>query len=465
MKNEEIKKLVEGARENREYAQTELVRFTYKKAFFIANSIVHDEEIAKDIVQDAYVTAFQKIYQLKDDEKFVGWLNRIVNNKTIDYLRSKQGKHTELVFSTLDNEEDELSFEESIRDEKVEWNPEGNMDYQVLKEGLEEVLDTLPANQRLALLMYYYEEKSVGEIAEAMDVRQSTIKSALAYGRKKIKDCIESMRAKGTSFYGMAPISLFVQMLNMESRKINVDGMTEVIKLISETGGVVGGTVVTAEASKHSASGIAKWWASKSAGVKVGACVAATAVAGGGIYVAIDNSTTWEFTTDVVHIVQKEISDTTSVSFIPSIEYTFEYSPITKELTSFKSYIKCNPDKIIEYSRNQNEMYGDMAYQLFSKEALENYREVREKIEGLHFTSGYTDDGMYEEITIVDMRDFSNKNENTQNSIWNQYGWILKYLYDKENNKFYYNDNIEDGLENVYNFQGNVIGTIDYKKK
>lgn len=182
------KGLINRARNKDNEAIVKIIRFTERKAYFIAYKVVNNEATAKDIVQEAYIQAFQKLDQLADEAKFESWFNQIVSHKALDYTKSKQSKNKPVELSSLDDEEDRLDFEANIKNDKAMFEPEANMNYKELQEGIQKVLEELPDNQRLALMMYYFEDMSVSEIADVYGVSGNTVKGYLSYGRKKIKN-------------------------------------------------------------------------------------------------------------------------------------------------------------------------------------------------------------------------------------------------------------------------------------
>ena len=70
----------------------ELYKLTSSKAYFLAIQIVGNEHEAEDIVQDSYISALEKISTLEKSESFMSWFNRIVANKSKDYLKKKKPK-------------------------------------------------------------------------------------------------------------------------------------------------------------------------------------------------------------------------------------------------------------------------------------------------------------------------------------------------------------------------------------
>ena len=92
----------------------------------------------------------------------------IANNTAKDWLK----KCKPLLFTDMsgDDESDDLSFEESIEDERTDLNPEMAMDEKEVRRLVLEILDQLPEDQRLVIGMFYYEEMS--EIQAMLEARR-----------------------------------------------------------------------------------------------------------------------------------------------------------------------------------------------------------------------------------------------------------------------------------------------------
>lgn len=211
--------LIEKARKKDEKAIEELFELTSQKGYYVALKYLKNKEDAQDILQDAYVSALSKLDSLKNPEKFDKWLYQIIANKAKNYLV----KNKPLLFEQLEkDDEDAIRFEETIQDDTLEFQPKENCDYQELKQALKILIDELPDDQRMCLLMYYFEELSINEIAESLDLNTNTIKSRLNYARKKIKEKVEDLQKKGTHLYGVAPIPFLLWMLQEEAQAITV---------------------------------------------------------------------------------------------------------------------------------------------------------------------------------------------------------------------------------------------------
>ena len=219
------KEWIQQARLADESAIEKIYSKTYPKAYTIAyyslGATNKFQDEAQIITQDSMRKAFEKLDQLKDDDKFAPWMYTILNNSIRDYFRAHKNKDYQTnTFSELDSEDFRDNYEESIADDSVAFSPEANMNTELIAEGLKECLDKLPDNQRFALMMQMYQQLTTKEIAEQMEVEENTVKSWIRRAKLSIKDMIEELRSQNKSFYTVAPLPFLAWMLDQELKNI-----------------------------------------------------------------------------------------------------------------------------------------------------------------------------------------------------------------------------------------------------
>ena len=112
--------VVEQCKANNRKAQLALYKQYCDGMFCVAMRFLKNADDAEDVLQDSFIKAFQKIHQFKGDVTFGAWLKRIVINKSIDFLKSKQQKMVELDESYMHYEtDDEWTIEEHITLDEV----------------------------------------------------------------------------------------------------------------------------------------------------------------------------------------------------------------------------------------------------------------------------------------------------------------------------------------------------------
>ena len=200
MNNTDIKEIVQRAVNGEQSAFAELYAISYNRVYFYAYRMLQNEEDAIDIVQEVFITVFTGIGELKKPESYMCWLSRI----TVNLCRDFHKKSTRLV---VDRENSELI--EQIADE--EYSTENLVLKNDIKEYLIKVIDILPEEQKRAVLLYYYEQLTVSQIADIEEVSVSAIKNRLSYARKKIKKAIAFEESKsGTKLFAVGIPALAV---------------------------------------------------------------------------------------------------------------------------------------------------------------------------------------------------------------------------------------------------------------
>lgn len=153
----EWKEAVELAKNGDNRGYDYLYTQTCNKNYYLALKYMEDEESAKDVLQESYIKAFNKLEQLKDANKFSGWMSRIVANMAIDVLRKKKRNDNKLFSEMESDDSEDMTFEEKIEDDRRD--------------------------------------------------------NRLNYGRKKIEQKVLELEKRGTKLYGIAPVPFFLYLL------------------------------------------------------------------------------------------------------------------------------------------------------------------------------------------------------------------------------------------------------------
>lgn len=161
-----------------------LIQLYYFRAVKTAYLILQDRYAAEDIVQNAFLHAYEKINQLTSD--FFGpWFLRSVVNAS---LKAARRQKTQLSLSAEVDWEDQ-SFEDLLADQRP--TPESQVEMDELAQQVRRALRRLPAEQRAALVLKYYLELSEVEMVAQLNRPLSTIKWRLYTARQRLKDLLQ----------------------------------------------------------------------------------------------------------------------------------------------------------------------------------------------------------------------------------------------------------------------------------
>lgn len=205
--------LVGQAIKNDRQAKEALYLFTSKSVYFVALKMTNNEQDAMDITHDSYMKAFDKLNTLQNPNQFSSWINRIAANLCKDYF-----KKIKLDFFE-DMSTDGMEFQ--LEDESGGLPSDFSVN-QNIKEIVHDVINILPEEQRLCVMMYYFDEMTVAEISEVLGVSEGTVKSRLNYARKKMKAEIDRLSEQGVELIGIAVGLLFRNNLFAECEAVKV---------------------------------------------------------------------------------------------------------------------------------------------------------------------------------------------------------------------------------------------------
>ncbi|MBQ9982354.1 MAG: sigma-70 family RNA polymerase sigma factor [Oscillospiraceae bacterium] len=133
--------------------------------FFTAKSILRNDTDAEDAVCNAIMKAFENLEQLKEENYFKSWITRIVINES--YMICRKNKHTQSIEDVL--------YEPSYTDYHDEtW----------------EIVNSLEEEYRTVLILFYYNDIPIKDIADHLNIAVGTVKSRLNRGRQKVKALI-----------------------------------------------------------------------------------------------------------------------------------------------------------------------------------------------------------------------------------------------------------------------------------
>jgi len=264
-----IKELVLSAKNGNKKAFDKLYKLTSNDVWFTCVSLLKDEENAKDIMQETYITAFLKLDTLKDEEKFCGWLTAIATNKSKNKLKGKVEYQIDDEVLITEAETDELMLPE----EYITKTEKRKVLLQIME-------DTLSFNQYQTVLMFYFDEMSISEIAQGLEISEGTVKSRLNSSRAKMKTAIEDYEKKsGDKLHGVVVVPFFTTIFKEEAKSLAVPNIT--IKLPNGQTLATSATKGIATGAKSTVSSIVKATATATVKTKVIAVVCGATILAG----------------------------------------------------------------------------------------------------------------------------------------------------------------------------------------
>lgn len=171
--------LIEECKKGKQKAQLELYKLYYKAMFNAALRILNNEADAEDVMQDAFIDAFTRIENYREEGSFGGWLKKIVINNALDLIR-KQKPTTEINESVIGLTDDE---EECV---------ENDCRLEEIKEALKLIKD----DYRIILVLYLFEGYDYEEIGSILDISYSLARTRYSRARQSLLNKINQIRAE-----------------------------------------------------------------------------------------------------------------------------------------------------------------------------------------------------------------------------------------------------------------------------
>jgi RNA polymerase sigma-70 factor (ECF subfamily) len=179
--------LVKRAQAGDPEALSALVQSQQTYVYSIAMSLMHNPADAADMTQEAFIRLLRSLGTYRAETKFTTWLYRLVTNICLDGLR-RRGRPVESLEQPASTSagDDAQTAGERLADNDRWTQPEQEV---ALRESAAEVraaLNELPAAQRLALTLYYFEDMRYEDIADAMHLPLNTVKSHIRRGKERL---------------------------------------------------------------------------------------------------------------------------------------------------------------------------------------------------------------------------------------------------------------------------------------
>ena len=169
-----LTELLLRCREGDEQAYATLVRRFHDRAYDVARAFVHDSHLAEDAVQNAFLTAFCRLQDLREPAAFPGWFRQIVRTEASRIIRRRS-----------DNTDGPASENPS-----GDLSPNSGAELTELRQIVHHAVNSLPVKARETAKMFYLDELSHNEIANQLEISAGTVKSRLHRARQRLRNLL-----------------------------------------------------------------------------------------------------------------------------------------------------------------------------------------------------------------------------------------------------------------------------------
>lgn len=166
--------LIDKCKNNDSRAQMQLYDQYCKAMFNTAYNFIKDDDIAQDVMQEAFIKAFKKIDSYTGKATFGAWLKRIVINQSLDWLKKQKLETVEL--------HDNVAY----LPDNDHWEIETEINLSAIYKCIEE----LPNKCKSVVKLYLLEGYDHQEVAQILDISEVASRSQLSRGKSKLKELL-----------------------------------------------------------------------------------------------------------------------------------------------------------------------------------------------------------------------------------------------------------------------------------
>ena len=258
MNGTDINELVERAKNGDKAAIDELYRAYYEQLLKFVMKQGVSEFDAQDVVSETFVEMMKHIGDLRENTYFSTWLHTIAKRKAGEHLE-KANRRQRVTFDTADSEDSglsnlggdeaavELAYENTYGDTVM--LPADYAENEEIKQIIAEQISSLSDEHKEALFLFYYQNKSIAEIAELTGTNQNNVKARLFHARKNLRKKLEALRKKGVVLCAVPFASLIPHFGSLLSGALGAGTAAAV--------GATAGTMTTGGAASAAATGAA----------------------------------------------------------------------------------------------------------------------------------------------------------------------------------------------------------------
>ena len=180
----------------------------YRAVYWTAFSLLKNEDDAQDIVQDTFVALINSYDSIQDKSKIVPWLKKVAANKSLNRLTRTK----------TDNVEDE--FFDTVETVPEDFLPDSLVESEETRKIIMDIINnSLSEDIRMTLILFYFDEMSTKEVAEALGIPEGTVSRRIHSAKKKIKKEVEKYEEENdTKLFMVVPF--LTQLFTKEAEQV-----------------------------------------------------------------------------------------------------------------------------------------------------------------------------------------------------------------------------------------------------
>ncbi len=185
--------LLKGLRAGEQTAYETLVRTYSGRLLAIIRRYLHNEDDARDALQDAFLSAFRALHTFTEGSLLSTWLHRIAINAALMKLRTRKRRPEDPIEELLPKFTEDGHREDGHRGNPTRpWKePEGLLQRQETRAVVRSCIDCLPETYRTVLLLRDIEELDTEEVALLLDISSNAVKIRLHRARQALRTLLD----------------------------------------------------------------------------------------------------------------------------------------------------------------------------------------------------------------------------------------------------------------------------------
>jgi len=180
--------LVRAAQRGDTAAFDELVRAHDHQVLRMAYNLLHSEEDARDVYQEAFLRVFRNLPKFRFDCSFSTWLYRIVANLCLDQLRKRKVRQEES--STFEAESGQVDRLQFVPEQRADVDPQRRFESAEVKSRINDVLEQLSPRERIVFEMRHFQGMRLKAIGQSLGVTEEAAKNCLFRATQKMRTAL-----------------------------------------------------------------------------------------------------------------------------------------------------------------------------------------------------------------------------------------------------------------------------------
>jgi RNA polymerase sigma-70 factor, ECF subfamily len=184
-----IRQVLQGNRD----IYRELVERYQQMVFRTCMGFLHNKDDADDLTQEIFIRAYLSLAEFKGHSAFSTWIYRIAVNASLNMVRKSSKNNLLLRFGLLPVGENDMPLNLPVPENE---NPENILILNEHREWVRRALNSLPENQRTAIVLSKYDELSQKEIAEIMNTTEGAVEALIQRAKTNLREKLSSFSKK-----------------------------------------------------------------------------------------------------------------------------------------------------------------------------------------------------------------------------------------------------------------------------